>query len=352
MVAGARFACVLRFDMKKIQARLIRYLCILAPLAAANPQADRSLASRASSERPRIVLKATLDDETISPGTAKYLRRVIAEANERRAECVVIVLDTPGGLLASTRKLTKQILASRTPVVVYVAPSGSRAASAGLFVTLASHVAAMAPGTTIGAAHPVQLGGFPLDPRPNESPGRKGGASEEEEEEEEEEEKEAKKTERTASRSPRSPSEQKIINDTVAWVRALARLRDRNVEWAVDAVEHSVSITAADAVERNVVELLAQDVDDLLEQLDGREVSTPAGPFVLHTAGAEVESMPPWWGERVLSLISHPNVAFLLMIWWATQGVEEREVYFHLLGVVEGVAVTIYGYYYGASQKD
>lgn len=262
-------------------------------------QNTRSAASRSSTTPGSLVLTATLDDEAITPGTAKYLERAIGQAGQRQAECLVIVFDTPGGLLTSTRLLTKRILASRTPVVVYVAPSGARAASAGVFITLASHVAAMAPGTTIGAAHPVQIGGLPVGPRPGESPG--AGDSESE------------KTEETPPQA-RSTFEEKIVKDTVAWARALAGLRGRNVDWAVDAVEASVSVTASEALDQGVVELVAKDLHDLLDQLQGREVSTPAGTAVLNTADADVEAIPIWWGERVLTMIAQPNVALLLMI--------------------------------------
>ncbi len=244
-----------------------------------------------------LVLTATLSDEAITPGLARYLERVLREAEQRDAECVVIVLDTPGGLLASTRLLAKRILASETPVVVYVAPSGGRAASAGLFLTLASPVAAMAPGTTIGAARPVQLGGLPIRPEQEERPGNDD---------------ETAPAERKVP--ARSPMEEKIVNDTVAWARALAELRGRNVEWAVEAVQRSASITASVAVEEGVVELLADDLDDLLAKLDGREVLTAVGPAILDTANAEVQPVPVWWGERVLMVISQPNVAFLLLI--------------------------------------
>jgi len=246
-----------------------------------------------------LVLTATLDDEAITPGTARYLERAISEADQRQAECLVIMLDTPGGLLTSTRLLTKMILTSQTPVVVYVAPSGSRAASAGVFITLASHVAAMAPGTTIGAAHPVQIGGLPVGPQRDEPPDAGDSKSEKKEE---------------PSSQVRSTVEEKIANDTVAWARALAEFRGRNVEWAVDAVETSVSITASEAARENVVELVAKNLDGLLDKLQGRQLTTAAGTVTLNTADADVQAIPVWWGERILTLIAQPNIALLLMI--------------------------------------
>ncbi len=267
-------------------------------LAAQGSQGPGANAPAPAPEDPPRVLTATLDDQAITPGSAKYLERAIELAEDRQVECLVIVLDTPGGLLTSTRVLTRHMLASDVPVVVYVAPSGGRAASAGLFLTLAAHLAAMAPGTTIGAAHPVQLDGFPLGPDAEPSP-----VNEE--------------AEQPADDDPPAavrPLEEKIVNDTVAWARALAELRERNAEWAVKAVRHSESITAPEAVEKGVVELLADDVEHLLAEIDGREVVTSRGTAILNTAGGQIQSVPVWWGERVLMVVSQPNVAFLLMI--------------------------------------
>lgn len=256
-------------------------------------------AAEPPSDRAAVVLTATLDNEAISPGTARYLERAISEAERRNAQCIVIMLDTPGGLLTSTRLLTKRILSSPTPVVVYVAPSGSRAASAGVFITLAAHVAAMAPGTSIGAAYPVQLGGLPVGPKSDEPSNSDDSQS-----------KNGKDT------TPKSKSmvRQKIVNDTVAWARTLAQLRGRNVDWAADAVEKGVSITATQALDEGVVELIAEDLDQLLAKLQGHQVTTTAGTMTLNTKNAEVQPVSMWWGERILTLIAEPNVAFLLMI--------------------------------------
>ncbi len=248
-------------------------------------------------ESTPFVLTATLDDEAITPGTVRYLLRVMREADEQQAECLVIVLDTPGGLLPSTRRLVKRILQSRTPVIVYVAPEGSRAASAGVFVTLSSHVAAMAPGTTIGAAHPVQVGGLPIGPQ-TPDPTSQDDDSEKDDSES----------------SPSSTMEEKIVNDTVAWARALANRRGRNQQWAADAVKESVSITAQEAVDKNVVDLIADDLTQLLEQIDGREVELAGGTRTLNTSDTQLRRVSMWWGERVLAFFAKPNVAFLLMM--------------------------------------
>ncbi|MBW3595822.1 MAG: nodulation protein NfeD [Planctomycetes bacterium] len=241
----------------------------------------------ARDSRP-VVLTVALEDEAITPATVRFLDRAISQAEDQRAECLVVILDTPGGLLISTRRIVKRMMASETPIVVYVAPPGSRAASAGVFLTLAAHVAAMAPSTTIGAAHPVQVGGLPVGPRPGES-GDDGGDSQ-------------------------TTMEGKIVNDTVAWARALARRRERNADWAADAVLKSDSLTASEAVEKGVVDFVADDLDELLARLDGREISLPQRSVTLETRDARVERISMWWGERVLSLIANPNVAFLLLM--------------------------------------
>jgi membrane-bound serine protease (ClpP class) len=251
-----------------------------------------------SSPSQPLVLLARLNDEPITPGTARYLERAIRQAEEQQAECLVVVLDTPGGLLDATRTIVKHILASQTSVVVYVAPAGARAASAGVFITLSAHFAAMAPGTTIGAAHPVQVGDLPIQTPRQERP-----------------------TEETTSdrgkkdtAPSREPLQEKIVNDTVAWARALAEQRHRNAEWAARAVSESLSVTATKAVEEQVVDFEAVDLPQLLHKLDGRKVLLPQGMHTLTTSSAGVRELPMWWGEEVLAVISRPNVAFLLLI--------------------------------------
>jgi membrane-bound serine protease (ClpP class) len=323
---GARFAFSFCGDeyatryvvMNMRQDTLPRLLsCLLVGLLSQVLLVNRLVASERLTESGALVLIATLDDEAITPGTAKYLDRAIRAAQERQAECLVITLDTPGGLLTSTRLLTKRMMTSETPIVVYVAPSGSRATSAGVFLVLASHVAAMAPSTTIGAAHPVQIGGLPIGPEPHRTRGQDvEGSDGDVAPSKRTTSKQDESSDRPPQATPvtRSSLEEKIVNDTVAWARALADYRGRNTEWAANAVEQSVSITASEAVENGVVELMADDLDDLLRKLQGREVSTSSGTQRLNTAGARVEPVEIWWGERVLTLIASPNVAFLLLM--------------------------------------
>lgn len=234
-----------------------------------------------------IVLRMAIDDDAITPVTADFVRRAILEAERAAPQALILELDTPGGLMASTQQIVKDILSSPVPIIVYVAPRGARAASAGVFITLSAHIAAMAPGTHIGAAHPVSIGGVPGGPN---EPARQDTAS-----------------------AP-SVMDQKVLNDAVAWIRSIAELRGRNAEWAEKAVTESRSVTASEAASLNVVDLLATDVADLLNQVDGDSVTTEGGLRVLETAGAEVRTIEMWWGERLLSVISSPNIAFLLLV--------------------------------------
>jgi len=273
-------------------------VCVCALATAARGRQTAQGAQASTGDRPLLLL-VSLEDEPITPVTARFIRRAVRQAESDRAECLLIVLDTPGGLVDSTRTMVKDILASQTPVVVYVSPSGARAASAGVFITLASHVAAMAPGTHIGAAHPVQLGGLPIGPPESPQPSPAGDEGEEQP---------------SPATAPSAALETKIVNDTVAWARSLAELRDRNSEWATQAVTESISTVASDALAEGVIDLMADDLDDLLAQLDGREVPLTRGTVTLRTAGAMIRTLEMWWGERVLAAISNPNIAFLLLM--------------------------------------
>ena len=204
--------------------------------------------------------------------TVRYLDRALGEAERDGAAVLIMRLDTPGGLDTAMREMMQAMLAARVPVVVYVAPPGARAASAGMFLTLASHVAAMAPGTNIGAAHPVALG-EQLD----ETMG------------------------------------QKVAQDAAATARAMAIERGRNAEWAEQAVLESASLTSAEALELGVVEIIAVDMNDLLDQLDRRVVTTAAGEATLRTHGAAVVDVPMNFAEQLLHVITDPNIAFLLV---------------------------------------
>ena len=210
----------------------------------------------------------------IGPATANYIARAIDAAAEQDDQCLIIQLDTPGGLLESTKEIVQKIYASKVPVVVYVSPSGASAGSAGVFITLAADIAAMAPNTIIGAAHPVELGAS-------------GGAE-----------------------NANDVMKQKLENYTSSFIESIADKRHRNVEWARSAVLQSVATTAQKALKANVIDLIATDVPDLLKQLDGRVT----GGRTLNTASATVVDIPMSAGERVFQLIWRPEVMFLLLL--------------------------------------
>ena len=266
---------------------LIMALVGLAP-GAAQAQEEEPDAETVSADGGGLVLHMHVDDQPITPVTARFIERGIEQAEEMGARALIIRLDTPGGLMESTQDIVKDIIASRVPVAVYVSPSGARAASAGVFITLSAHVAAMAPATHIGAAHPVTVGGAPAPAPADTTDGQQ--------------------------QSQPSVMEEKMVNDAVAWSKSLAELRGRNVEWAALAVSESRSITNTEALEQNVVDLIADDLDDLLAQMDGRDVELETGPVTLRTAGAELRPLGMWWGEQLLGVLSNPNVAFLLLM--------------------------------------
>ncbi len=292
-----------------------------------------------------VVRVITIDDDIINPVAAEYIARAIDGAETDGAECLVIKLDTPGGLLSSTRIIVKELLNADVPIVVYVAPSGARAGSAGLFITLASHIAAMAPSTNIGAAHPVDLGGegggeswrkaikelekkmkevekrqkkvTPQEGEPIETEPPKGGPLIDETEPQEDEEKpseEAGEEGKPEEESTGSTMGDKVMKDTIAWTRGIARIRGRNEEWAVEAVTKSSSITESEALEKNVIDLVVKDLDELLEKIDGREVQLPSGPVVLATKEADIEYQQMNTRQRILNAISNPNIAYILMM--------------------------------------
>lgn len=245
--------------------------------------------------QPGRVLLLTIHD-AIGPATSRFFVRTLTQARERNAQLVILELDTPGGLDAAMREMIQAILASPVPVAVYVSPSGSRAASAGTYLLYASHIAAMAPATNLGAATPVQIGA-PATPAP-------GDRSKDE----------RRGDDKDADAPEAGVMERKAINDSVAYIRGLAELRNRNAEWAEAAVRSAVSLTAAAALEQNVIDMLAVDAADLLKQAHGRTVKIGGGEQVLATEGLIVERIETDWRTRALAVITNPNVAYLLML--------------------------------------
>lgn len=208
----------------------------------------------------------------IDPFVARYVRQAVAASEADNAECLIIELDTPGGTDAAMRDIVQSIMNSRVPVVVYVAPQGARAASAGLFITMAAHVAAMAPGTNIGAAHPVGI---------------------------------------TAPLT--GTLETKVTQDAVAYIRALAQERERNVEWVEEAVRNSVSITAAEALEKKVIDMVVPSTEELLRQLDGRTVVVAGEEITLKTASASTSRLKMSWADEALHALVNPDIAYILL---------------------------------------
>lgn len=231
----------------------------------------------------------------IGPASADYVIRGIAGAQARGAVLVVLRIDTPGGLDASMREIVRAILAAPLPVLAFVGPGGARAASAGTYILYASHLAAMAPGTNLGAATPVALGGAP---KPGDAP-RDGDAAERPSDQ---------------ARRPASTMETKVINDAVAYIRSLAQLRGRNAKWAEAAVRDGASLSAEEARSRDVIDLMANSVTNLLEQANGRAVTVGERRVVLETRGIVQVSLDPDWRTRLLGAITNPNVALILMM--------------------------------------
>lgn len=297
-------------------ARAWTLLCLWAVLLCA---ALVSGPARAEAAPPSVLL---LDIKgPIGPATTQYLRRGLDSAAGQDAAAVVMRIDTPGGLLTSTREIVQAILASPVPVLAYVAPGGAQAASAGTYLVYASHLAAMAPGTNIGAATPVTLGPAAspagrrtappagedgkADPASGEAgqPGRGGARSEE------------LASDRAGDDEPgQDAGTRKAVNDAVAFIRGLAELHGRNAQWAESAVRQGDSIAAPQALEENVVDVLAPTVADLLAQADGRQVSMGGKPVTLATAGADVLEQAPDWRTRFLGVITNPNIAYVLML--------------------------------------
>jgi len=245
-------------------------------------------------------------DGAIGPATASYVEKGLNRAREQGAEIVILRMDTPGGLDTAMRSIIRNILASPVPVIAYVAPSGARAASAGTYILYASHVAAMAPGTNLGAATPVQLGGggLPLpgggggeEPQGGQDSGNNG------------------QDEGSGEAAPLGDAhEAKALNDAIAYIRSLAELRGRNADWAEQAVRRAASLPAREAVAMQVADFMADDYSQLLDKADGRTVTVDGRPVTLDTAGLTIEHVRPDWRSELLATITDPNIALILMM--------------------------------------
>lgn len=241
-------------------------------------------------DRPALLIDIT---GAIGFVSAAHLARAAEQAGRQAAPVLVVRMDTPGGLLSSTREMIHTVLASRVPVVMYVAPNGSRAASAGTYLLYAAHVAAMAPSTHMGAATPIALSpGLPGSPPAKPSPG----------------------SDKQPDTDPSAVSARKSVNDAVAYIRSLAEMRGRNADWAEKAVREAATLTASAALKERVIDVIAKDVDDLLAQIDGRTVATVAGDVRLETRGRKIVTIDPDWKMKVMSVIADPNIALILLM--------------------------------------
>ena len=212
-------------------------------------------------------------DATINPAIATFIHSAIEKAEKEKAQCLIIHLNTPGGLLKSTRNIVGDFINARVPVVVYVSPPGAQAGSAGVFITMAAHVAAMTQGTNIGAAHPV---------------GMQGGMD--------------------------TTMTEKVTNDAVAFIRTIAEKRNRNAEWAENAVRNSVSVTATVALQQKIIDFIANDDEELLQQLDGMTVQLNSGSVTIHTKSVKVSEFEMSFIEKLLNILSDPNLAYILLM--------------------------------------
>jgi membrane-bound serine protease (ClpP class) len=237
-----------------------------------------TLNSHADSNKKIILMEV---NGMINPATLDYIRTGVEHAEKSSAEALIILLDTPGGLLSSMKEIVKLILNSPVPVIIYVYPNGATATSAGVFITLSANIAAMAPGTSIGAAHPVML-----------SPGGGGEGQGSDEQ---------------------NKFNEKVENFASSFIESIAERRGRNAKWAIDAVRNSASITAAEALKKNVIDLISPSLDDLINQVDGRKVELPGGKRVLHTKGAVIERLDMNVKQKLIDTLSTPDIAFLLI---------------------------------------
>ncbi len=244
--------------------------------------------------------------QAIGPATDDYIQRSLQTAEDGDAALVIIQIDTPGGLDSAMRNIIKNIAASPLPIVTYVAPAGARAASAGTYILYASHIAAMAPGTNLGAATPVKIGGI-ASPRPAKK-------DSEQTEKNDKAAKEQSSDKQTDDELPADAMQQKIINDAVAYIRGLAELRGRNADWAEKAVREAASLSASEALKLNVIDVVAINISDLLKQINGRKVEILGESRTLNTTGLPVVKIDPDWRSRLLSVITNPNIAYILML--------------------------------------
>ncbi|WP_305908661.1 nodulation protein NfeD [Methylomarinum sp. Ch1-1] len=270
-------------------ARSIRLIVlVLLTVSVAADAEEQSLA-----KIPSTFLMQLEINDVIGPATTDYIERNLQKAADTQAHAVLIRLDTPGGLDTSMRRIIKKIISSPIPVISYVAPGGARAASAGTYILYASHIAAMAPATNLGAATPVQIGGF-------------GGFGDDKKDQDDKE---------NGPDKPLSdPMTHKMVNDAAAYIRGLAKMHGRNEQWAEKAVREAASLSAEEALKLNVIDIIATDVRDLLNQLQGRKVKVSGQEVILNTEGIAIKRMAPDWRSEFLAVITNPSIAYILLM--------------------------------------
>lgn len=297
MLRISAFSTQRRSVTKTIRWSVYVLLLIWSVYILAAPQSAKSQSADQGATTQKTAVYITMKG-AIGPATLDYFETSLNKAIDRRASLFIIRMDTPGGLDTSMREIIKRILSSPIPVVTYVSPSGARAASAGTYIMYASHFAAMTPATNLGAATPVQLGGS--NPLP-ETPGSK-----------DDKQKDKQKAPEPAGNN--DTMRHKVINDAVAYIRGLAELRGRNADWAEKAVRRAASLSATEALKKNVIDFIATDMADLLKQLNGKQVSIHDQKTVLNTQGMVLRQIEPDWRNQLLSIITDPNVAYVLML--------------------------------------